>query len=320
MKGFTVALFAIALISSCKTSFRISVKEPAIISIPDHALNFGIINSVDDDNSPEKAVGAILNGQQINGNKAAAERSIDGVHRALENSNRLSGLTIQSDSVHNEDGSVNWAFLDSTAAKNKLDGFIEVAEIRTISPIGGSVLANAQGSSSSKLEGTAYVNYYINENHWSQERMAVYSYYNIPTSGTGSVIDILNDIQKKKQYYRELGFSLGLRAGRLIYPNWVWVDRSYYTKGSKELKRAKPMIQKGNWDIAEKQLLYGIDHSGNKARGRTYFNLALVKEGQGYVDKAIEYAETAALEYGDKMANDYLVKLRKRKAQLEQMN
>ena len=319
MKRSLTFFIAIIVLSSCKTSFRISVKEPAVIAIPDHALKFGIINNVDDENSPEKIVGAVLTGQQLNSNKAAAERAVDGVHRALENSNRLSGLTIQTDSVRNEDGSINWAYLDSTAVKNKLDGFIEIAEIRTVSPVGGTVLASAQGSSSSKLEGTAYVNYYLTDNHWTQERMAVYSYYNIPTSGTGSVIDILNDVQKKKQYYRELGFNLGFKAGKLIYPNWVWVSRQYYTKGSKELKRAKPMIQKGNWDIAEKQLLYGIDHTGNKARGRTYFNLALVKEGQGDVDKAIEYAEIAALEYGVKLANDYLRTLKQRKIQLEQM-
>lgn len=319
MKRLFVFLIAIIALSSCKTSFRISVKEPAVIAIPDHALKFGVINNVDDENSPEKVVGAVLTGQQLNGNKAAAERAVDGVHRALENSNRLSGLTIQTDSVRNEDGSINWTYLDSTAVKNKLDGFIEIAEIRTVSPVGGTILASAQGSTSSKLEGTAYVNYYLTDNHWTQERMAVYSYYNIPTSGTGSVIDILNDVQKKKQYYRELGFNLGYRAGKLIYPNWVWVNRQYYTKGSQELKRAKPMIQKGNWDIAEKQLLYGIDHTGNKARGRTYFNLALVKEGQGDVDKAIEYAEIAALEYGVKLANDYLRTLKQRKIQLEQM-
>jgi hypothetical protein len=35
------------------------------------------------------------------------------------------------------------------------------------------------------------------------------------------------------------------------------------------------------------------------------------------LDKAIEYAETAALQYGDKMANDYLVILRQRKRQIE---
>lgn len=320
MKTVGIIILFAFIISSCKTSFRISVKEPAVIVIPEDALSFGVINSVDEMNSPEQVVGAILTGQQANANKIASERAVDGVHRALENSNRLSGLTIQSDSAHNEDGSVNWAFLEATAAQNKLDGYIEIAEIRTTSPVGGSVLASAQGSTSTRLDGTAYVNYYIVNNHWSQERMAVSTHYNIPTSGSLSVIDILSDVQKKKEYYRELGFSLGLRAGRLIYPNWVWVNRSFYNKGSKELKRAKPMIQKGNWDIAEKQLLQGIDYTGEKARGRTYFNLALVKEGQGDIDKAIEYAEIAALEYGVKLANDYLVTLKNRKFQLEQMN
>jgi hypothetical protein len=79
------------------------------------------------------------------------------------------------------------------------------------------------------------------------------------------------------------------------------------------------MIYKGNWDIAEKQLLQDVEHPKEKVRGRTLYNLALIKEGQGEVDVAIEYAERAALA-GDKLANEYLVKLRGRKRDLERMN
>lgn len=79
------------------------------------------------------------------------------------------------------------------------------------------------------------------------------------------------------------------------------------------------MIKQGNWDIAEKQLEYGLTSGNRKAQGRTYFNLALVKEGQGELDEAIKYAETAALEFGNKLANEYLVTLRDRKWQMEQV-
>jgi hypothetical protein len=316
---FYITIGAIVL-SSCKTSFRISVKEPAVINIPAETVQFGVVNSVTRANSPEQVIGTVLGGGSINGNVEAAARAVEGVFRGLNNSNNLSGKSIQTDSLRDASGAVNWEYLDSLGAQQGVQGFIEIVEIRTVAPIGGTIGANLEGQNSSRLDGTAFVNYYILKDHVIHERFAVHRSYRIPTSGSTSIIQVLGDMQRKREYYRALGFELGLRAGNLVYPNIVWVNRQYYTKGSRELKQAKPMIRQGNWDIAEKQLKYGLTSGNRKAQGRTYFNLALVKEGQGELTEAITYAETAALEFGNKEANEYLVLLRERQWQMDQLN
>ena len=306
--------------ASCKTSFRISVQEPAAIRISKDVTKYGVLNSVTISNSPEDIAGSILGGQSPDATVVASERAMDGIYRSLERSGYLSGTEMNTDSVHQTNGEVNWEFIDRYCQENNLDGIIEIAELKTISPLGGTVLANLEGKRKSRLDGTAYMNYYIAGSHDSYERFQVRYSYNIPLSEGQTLIDILSDIQKRREYYRRLGFELGYKAGKMIYPNWVWVNRKFYNKGSKEIKRAKPMIYKGNWDIAEKQLMYAIEAPSDKARGRAYYNLALVKEGQGYIDEAIKNAEIAALEYGDKMANEYLVQLRKRKRQIDAIN
>ncbi len=317
---FILLLLVCVVLSSCKTRFRISVKEPAVVNIPDEVIHLGVVNNVTSENSPDKVIGQMLGSEQINGNVAAAERAMDGVLRALDNSNQLKGQTLDiHDSIRLEDGELNWFFIDSVCRTRNMQGLIELVEVRSVSPVGGTILANASGQRSAKLEGSLIVNYHIAQTHESFERWRVNHTYNVPLSGNLSVVDVLGDIQRKREYYRALGFQLGYKAGRLIYPNVVWVDRTFYNKGSKNLKRAKPMIYKGNWDIAEKQLLQDVEHPKDKVRGRTLYNLALIKEGQGEVDVAIEYAERAALA-GDKLANEYLVKLRQRKRDIEQMN
>ncbi|MFA5574464.1 MAG: DUF6340 family protein [Brumimicrobium sp.] len=141
-------------------------------------------------------------------------------------------------------------------------------------------------------------------------------WHHVPVfSSATAYISILNDVQRKSEYFKALGFQLGHKAAGLLYPNWVWVGRSYYSKGSKNIKRAKPMIAKGNWDIAEKQLLMETNPKNEKVQRRILYNLALVKEGQGQITEAIEFAEQSAL-LGDKMANEYLKILRRREAQL----
>lgn len=319
-KTILLLILCAGVFGACKTSFRISVQKPSVIRVPTGVESYGIVNHVTRENSPEKIVEVLLNSQSINGNVVASERAEEGILRALERSNYLGGkILATSTEIRNENGAILWENIDSICAQQKIDAIIELIEIKTISPVGGSVLASATGQTNTRLDGYIYTNLYYSGSHASFERLSVRRYYTIPLSGSTSIIDILNDVKRKQEYYRALGYELGYGTGALLYPNWVWVGRDYYTRGSKVLKRARPMIKEGNWDIAEKQLLQDIDHGKEKIRGRVLFNLALVKEGQGDLDQAIHYAEAAALECGNKLANDYLVKLRKRKREMEEL-
>lgn len=316
----SIAFLSLLILASCKTSFRISVQEPSIVKIPSKVRTMGVLNHVTQENSPEKLIEVLLRSQSVNGNTVAAERAVEGVLRGLGKSNTFVGETIANGQVRSSEGNINWETIDSICFAQNIEGIIELIEVQTISPVGGSLLASATGQTSTRLEGFLYANIYIANTHETIERLSVRRFYNIPLSGTTSIIDILNDVKRKQEYYRALGYELGYGIAQLIYPKWVWVGRDYYTKGSVNLKRARPMIKAGNWDIAEKQLLQDIDYHKEKIRGRVLFNLALVKEGQGEIDNAIMYAEKAALECGDKLANNYLVRLRKRRAQIDQIN
>ena len=316
MKKIFLFLVVLLFLASCKTSFRISVLEPAIAKIPEKVQRYGIINEVNNENSPEKVVGAILMGEQINSNTVAAERALDGVLRALEVSGNLQGEVITNASnFRSEDGELDWSYIDTLANQKNVQGFIEFVEMRTTSPVASAIQTTSTGSRNARIEGTLFVNVYVAHTHEKFERYWVRRFYNVPLSGAMTLTSIMTDAKRKREYYRALGFELGYGAGRLVYPNFVWVNRKYYNKGSVNLKRAKPMIQRGNWDIAEKQLMLDIDDRSEKVRRRVLYNLALVKEGQGDLSAAIDYAEKAALE-GDKMANEYLQILKRRRDQL----
>lgn len=321
MRTLTLLSFVLLAITfqSCKHSYRISVKEPAVIKIPQEAKVIGVINNVNQENSPEKVIASMLGSEQLNGNVVAAERAVDGVLRALSNSRDLRGEIVEMDSAYLSNGELNWDILDSLAAERGIDGFIELSELRTVSPVGGTVLANATGQQNNRLTGTLFMNMHVVSTGENHQRFSVNRTYNIPISGSTNIIDILNDVQRKREYYRALGFQLGFRAGELIYPNWVWVGRTYYTRGTPAVKASKDMLRNGNWDIAEKRLLMDEEFANVKKRGRVLFNLALVNEAQGEIDLAIQYAERAALECDNKEANEYLVKLRLRKRQLEEL-
>ncbi len=305
-------------VSSCKNSYRITVKEPAVIPLPSETKVIGVINNVTDVNSPQKPIAAILNSAELNGNVAAAERAVDGMLRALTNSRDMRGEIFEIDSTHfDASGELNWTILDSLAEERGIDGFVELNEIRTVSPVGGTLLASATGQTRSRLKGTVFINVHVVATGENFERFSATRTYNIPTSGSTNIIDLLNDLQRRREFYRALGFQLGFEVGSMIYPNWVWVGRKYFTRGTPAVKNARHMLREGNWDLAERTLLQDEEYHKRGKRARVLFNLALANEGQGELDNAILYAERAAAEGGSKLANEYLMILQDRKRQLD---
>lgn len=318
MRNIYSLLFVGLTLTSCMSSFRISVVEPADVRIPQDIQRVGIVNVVNNRNSPEQtAADIVLGGQQINGNIVAAERAVDGIINSFNNSRNLHGEKIPQDDLKELSDAAAWDSIMARAQRRGLHAVLVMTELRSVSPLGGTIVGNVTGQTNSKLEGILHYELRTMDDGGRIEGLSCRSVYNIPISGSTNVIDILSDVAKKREAYRAMGYNLGYRAGARLYPNWVWVGRDYYNKGSKALKAAKPMIRSGNWDIAEKQLNQDIDNGKLKIRGRVLYNMALVKEGQGDLDAAIAFAEQAALECYNKEANEYLVKLRKRKRQLE---
>jgi tetratricopeptide (TPR) repeat protein len=235
----------------------------------------------------------------------AAERSVTGLVRSLDDSRYLKGI-VSNPIVLRQGELINWARVDSLCAALGAHAIIEIANFESQAPVGGTVLANATGQTTSPLRGWAFSNVYIAGTHEHIDRLEVGEVYNMPIAGNTNPLSLLNDMMRKRELYGHLGQSVGYRIGLMFYSNWIWVNRQFYNKGSMQLRRAKRPIRTGNWDLAEKILLQEINSSTNKAAGRAKYNLALVYEGQGRIIEAIAMAERAALENGNRLAYDYI--------------
>ena len=261
-----LSFLAIAVsIVSCKTNYRISVDEPAQVNLPDDVKVVGVINNIENGNKNSSTVIAqALDPEQIKGNKNAAERAVDGVINSLTNTTDMIGQSFSDDSMYLENGDLDWTYIDSIGKLQGIHAFVELNELRTVSPVGGTVLASASGQSSQTLEGVMFVNVHVVSTGQTFERWSLSRKYRIPVSQSNNPIDLIGSVQKKQEYYRRLGFNLGYEAGELIYTHRVWVNRMYFNKGSRSLKAAKHNMRQGNWDAAEKQLLHDVDNGNVK--------------------------------------------------------
>jgi tetratricopeptide (TPR) repeat protein len=310
-KGYTLWLVGWLLLASCKTSFRISIVSPPAVQLNETTTRIVIINNVTHDNSPDKLILQALQGQPVNGNIAAAEQALIGLIRSFEDSRFLQGIVMNPLAVRNQQ-EINWLRLDSICEANQAQAVLEIETFQSQAPVGGAVLANASGQRSSPLRGWGYFNFYIPATREHLYRLEVGEIYNMPISGNTNPLNLLNDMMRKRELYGHLGRSVGYSAGRLFYPHWIWVGRTYYNKGSAALRRAKRPIRHGNWNVAEQILIHAIKSNNNKASGRAKHNLALVYEGQGRIEEAIAMAERAAIENGTRLANNYINILRNR--------
>lgn len=306
-----ILLVVTVLLASCKTSFRISIVSPPAIQLNAETTRIVILNNVTHDNSPDKLIMQALQGQPVNGNIAAAEQTVIGLMRSFEDAQFLKGSVLNPLIVRNNH-EINWPRLDSICVANQAHAVLEIESFQSQAPIGGTVLANATGQRSSPLRGWGYFNFYIPATKEHLYRLEVGEVYNMPVAGNANPLAILNDMMRKRELYGLLGRSVGYSAGRLFYPHWIWVGRTYYNKGSAGLRRAKRSIRHGNWNVAEQILLSEINSRSRKASGRAKYNLALVYEGQGRIEDAIFMAERAAVENGTKLAFNYINILRRR--------
>ncbi len=313
MKYLFAACISAFLFTSCsKASFRISVTLPPVISVPEDVHSFIILNNVTDSNSPDDLLKKVLKGQIPNGNLIAAEQTITGLLRSFDDSKYYKGIVFREINLRNKAHLPDWNKIDSICNTNLSQGVIEIATFRSQAPVGGVVLDNVLGKTNSTLSGSGFFNIYLPGYQSYLERLETSGFYNIPISGNIHPLNVLNDVLRKQEYYGALGFTVGRKMGESMISTWHWVNRQYYKKGSRELKMAKNLIRKGHWDLAEKQLQSGLKHPSRKVKGRTMFNMALVFEGQGHLNKAIEMAERSAFEGTTRPAYDYINVLKRR--------
>ena len=313
MFRFLMVVMILVFTVSCKSSFRISVVNPASVKLPEEVTKIGVINNSQRPQNLESAIGNVLSGQQT-GNRVANENAVIGVSRALDASNRLQNEIIeQPEELKLASGEINWEYLDQLALEKQIGAIIEFTEIRTTNPLTSAAVATTTGRRNRRIEGNLMVNYYIIPTRELHEQYRVRRFYTIRLHNNQSIEFIMSDIRRFQEYYRMLGYNLGYGAGSLVYNHWVWVNRKFYNKGSYNLRKSKRMIKAGNWNIAEQQLMQDVEHTSRKVRGRTLYNLALVMEGQGNLDAAIDFAEKAAVQLGNKLTNEYLRTLRRRK-------
>ena len=127
-------------------------------------------------------------------------------------------------------------------------------------------------------------------------------------------------IMGRKEAVLQSSTTIGSNYSTRVLPYTIRVSRDYYVRGTDKFKTAKRRAQTGNWDGAAELWNEEVDNPKRKIAGRATYNMAIINEINGDLNKAIEWASISYTDYKNKLALSYINVLKRRIAKNNQLN
>lgn len=342
MKNYFTKLMVIhaVILSSCSTTndLTLPVTQPAPVYINKQITKIGVINRSIPDKKYEAidAVDKILTIEGKELDKKGSLVTIENLKEELLKNNRIQNVVIIDsvdfkkygiDQFSNE---LSWAKIDEICKKHNVEAVYELSFFDTDSKISyrtiNSQINNSFGIKIPIIEHEATVNtliksgwrIYDNKDKIISDKYATSN--NVSLSARGiNPFKAFETIAGRKDAVLNISKSIGQDYAIRILPYSIRVHRDYYVKGTNNFEIGKRRAQAGKWDSAAELWLLETNNNNPKIAGRACYNMAIINEINGDLNKAIEWATKSYTDYGDKIALRYINILKNRKAKIQQL-
>lgn len=337
---FAFASFGL-LLSSCSATNQLtmSAKQPAPVHIASDVQHIGIINRSlpAEGNSGIDTIDKILSAEGKNLDKHGAEAAIGSVKSELQRLQRFDNVVVLEDIPEVRKGlgvlpaALTWDQVDRICEEYDVDvlfslafydtdtkASIQATEMDLPNPVGIKV----------KVPAVALTLRTQIQNGWriydpaSKQILDEYSFNNnLVSSGQGiNPMKAIKTIMNRKEEVVETSSHVGDYYARRITPQSKRVTRDYFVKGTDKFEIAMRRAQSGKWDNAAELWKEEVSNPDGKIAGRACYNMAIINEINGDLDKALEWAQTSYADYDTKEALRYINILKYRKSQMRQLN
>ena len=333
MKIRIAIVLAGVVFCSCSSTnlVYLSVQEPAPVSLPSDIKTVVVINrsAVTKENKIIDAIDKVMTMEGPELDKAGAEASVNGLTDELSRNDRFTAIKLPGIPVANSaapsffPAPLSWSEVEKICADNKADAVFALELFDTDSKINYAVnqvsmrtpLGNVPGiehqANMQTLVKTGWRIYDIKGrivlDEYSFARSLNYSAKGLnPVAAAAGLIN-------RKEAVKQVGSQTGQAYAQRILPYWIRVYRDYYIKGSDNFTVGTRMARTGNWKGAEEMWLKETNNASGKIAGRACYNMAIICEINGELDKAIEWAKKSYENYNNHLALTYVNILKNRK-------
>lgn len=332
IKNYLFLLLTI-LISSCSSTnlMTLRVTEPAPIFITNRDLKIGIINRAvpSQANKNIDAIDKILSVEGKNLDKLGSNSSVQGLLTELKKNEQVKRVMILDSSKFKNTGlavfpeAISWDNAEKLCTENNLNVLYELSFYDTDAKVdyktSTTQIANPLGIKIPAIEHQATINTLIKMGwriYYPHQKIMVDEYIannNITLSGKGiNPVRAVEAIIGRKEAVINISDKIGQDYAAKLLPYYTRVSRDYYVKGTNNFEIGKRRAQTGDWDGAAELWAKETNNSDPKIAGRACYNMAIINEINGDLNKAIEWASKSYTDYRDKLGLRYVNMLKNR--------
>lgn len=325
-------ILLVLVFASCKTELvYLSVMIPAPVTIPSDIKRVGVINRSTASEQTKKVdvVEKVLSLEGKDFDKNAALESVTGLTDELMKNKRFDEVKELNNVKLSTTGSgvfpslLSWDAIEKICRENNVDALFALEMFDTDTKISystrsvtmktliGNIPAIEHQANMQTLVKTGWRIYDPRGKNILDE-YPISESINFTGSGINPIVAAAALMGRKdavNQAANKVGHSYAFR----IIPYWIRVNRDYYVKGTDNFRIARRKAQTGNWVDAGNLWEKEITNPKGKIAGRACYNMAIINEINGDLDKAIEWAQKAYENYGDRLSLHYIRILENRK-------
>jgi hypothetical protein len=314
-------------LASCNSMryLTIPVNEPAPVFLPSSIQHVGILDRSlpSEETKDMDNIDKVLSAEGINLDKEAAETlttaMIDEmkVTQRFEQVAMIEGTDLKNPGMGVFPAVLSWDQVNRLCDANGLDAIIVLSffdtdtnikydadAVKVGAPFGLNVPALKHHAVSTTIIKSGWRIYDRNAQLIIDEWMVVDQ---VVLEGSGiNPMNAAKVILGRKQEILNASGRIGQSYTSRLFPYQERVGRSYYAKGSKNLEKAKRRAETGDWNGASELWEQDVNSTKSKVAGRAHYNMAIINEINGEIEKAIDWASRSYSEFKDKKGLDYV--------------
>lgn len=329
------------LIASCSATNQLTMSavEPAPVHIASDVQRIGIINR----SLPAKGnvgldtVDKILSAEGKNLDKHGSEAALASVQSELERLQRFESVEILETIPEIQKGlgvlpaALTWAQVEKICDQYGVDvlfslsfydtdtkASVQATEMEIPNPLGIKAKVPA-------IEITLKTNI---QNGWriydpaTKQILDEYAFNkNLINTGRGlNPVKAVKTVLDRKEAVVETSSHVGNYYAGRITPYKRRVTRTYFVKGTNNFEIAMRRAQSGKWNSAAELWEQEVSNPDGKIAGRACYNMAIINEINGDLDKALSWAQRSYSDYAEREALQYIKILNYRKSQQRRLN
>ncbi len=320
-------------LTACMPKVQVEVLQPAAVTFPADIRTLAVLDRSAPANFGQTVLGAlegVLTGEAILGDREGASRAMEGLTTTLRASPRFEAavpvLTKEQSETDIFDKELSWRAAERIARKANAEAVVALEAFDSDSAVTMSTDTETVTENGQSKEKTIHIA------HRETRVLTAWRVYDVQNK---LIIDDFRDHAYTRSWdargdspalavanlptqvftIEQVGAEAGVAYGRRIAPSYIFVMRSFYSKGSPRIEEAKAHVRSGDWEGAQQLWLKVIENQTDpKIRGRAYFNLALASEIEGDLAQALEYAKKAGVDLRKGRAYRYSATLSQRLA------